>query len=330
MPTLPNLGLVQAYVSSSSSYNYAPLGLGLRASGHGAGTCILAFPGGEPPGPLRDAAALLAPHLRLEFLDKKDMATCLSSPDFLGKRCLQGDPDILVLDGVLRCVTEGSLPEKALLDIVSARPKGAELLLSGQGRPEWLLPHVDLLTEMCVHKGSPSGESGTVEVVTGNGKGKSTYCFGRALVASGRNVPCLIVQFIKSPLLYGEVKAMEGVPLLQIRSMGEGFIRPRGGEIAPKHHEAACRAWSMASREILSGEFGLVVLDEVNIATHLGLLDPQSLLALFAEKPSRVTLLLSGRNAHPAIVETAASVIEMVERKHPYERGVQARKGIEF
>ena len=83
-------------------------------------------------------------------------------------------------------------------------------------------------------------------------------------------------------------------------------------------------------REIFSLKYGLVVLDEINTASHYGLVNPLRVKEMLFLKPRRVHLLLSGRYAHPAVIEAADTVLEMREIKHPYERGIKARRGIEF
>ena len=150
------------------------------------------------------------------------------------------------------------------------------------------------------------------------------------MVMSSMDTRSLIIQFIKSPKAYGEVKAIKKLPHLKMKTMGEGFLSKRGSESDEKHREAAGQAWEECLREVFSLEYGLVVLDEINVATHYGLVDPERVMQLLSGKPEKVHFILSGRNAHPEVVKAAGSIVEMKEIKHPYKKGIKARKGIEF
>ena len=149
------------------------------------------------------------------------------------------------------------------------------------------------------------------------------------MLFAAHRLPATILQFIKSPHAYGEVTAIERFRDLQIKSMGEGFIFG-SSQPSKKHIEAARHAWEACLREIFSLKFRLVVLDEINIATHLGLVHPERVREMMFLKPKNLQVILSGRNAHPEIMEHASTVFEMKEIKHPFHRGIPARKGIEF
>ena len=139
-----------------------------------------------------------------------------------------------------------------------------------------------------------------------------------------------ILQFIKSPKAYGEVKAMKKLPYLGIRSMGEGFLNIQPAASDRKHMEAARKAWEDCLREIFSLKYGLIVLDEINIATYYGLIHPERVREMLFLKPRKLHLILSGRNVHLEVRKGASSLIEMREIKHPFQKGIKARKGIEF
>ncbi len=111
--------------------------------------------------------------------------------------------------------------------------------------------------------------------------------------------------------------------------MGEGFIFG-SSKPSKKHIEAARGAWEASLREIFSLKDRLVVLDEINIATHLGLVHPDRLREMMFLKPRNLHVILSGRNAHPEMKEHASAVFEMREVKHPFHKGIQARRGIEY
>jgi cob(I)alamin adenosyltransferase len=147
---------------------------------------------------------------------------------------------------------------------------------------------------------------------------------------SALGVRSTVLQFMKSPHPYGEVKAIDRVPHLDIRTMGEGFLFADAAAQMRKHHQAARRAWEECLREVFSLKYGLVVLDEINTATYYGLVHGERVREMLFLKPHDLHLLLSGRNAHLEVIEAASVVIHMREVKHPFTQGVKARKGIEF
>jgi cob(I)alamin adenosyltransferase len=209
--------------------------------------------------------------------------------------------------------------------------------LTGPESPGELIERADLVTEMNVS--FPEGASrrsrkpagpGLSAVVTGDGKGKTTYCLGKAMLSSCLGSAAAIFQFIKSPHPYGEVKAIAKFPYLKIETMGEGFLNLNKGQDNWRHLEAARRAWALSEKEISAGNYGLIVLDEVNIATHYELIEVETVRQVLTRRPKNLQLLLSGRNAHPEVMGAAEIVIEMKEVKHPFSRGIKARKGIEF
>jgi cob(I)alamin adenosyltransferase len=172
-------------------------------------------------------------------------------------------------------------------------------------------------------------ERGLVQVYTGDGKGKTTAALGLALRAAGHGLQVVIVQFMKGWPGYGELRAIEWLPTVTIHPFG------RSGWVHPAHPEAedverAAKALAFA-REIVSGsQADIVVLDEVNVALDYRLLVLEDVLALLDERPDKVELVLTGRNAHPEIIQRADLVTEMSAIKHPYDHGIGARQGIEF
>ena len=146
---------------------------------------------------------------------------------------------------------------------------------------------------------------------------------------AANGIPSSILQFIKSPLAYGEVIACERFPHLEIRSMGEGFIT--GSERpSKKHRDAARGAWEACLKEIFSLAYRVVVLDEINVATHFVLVHPDRVREMMFLKPRNLHLILSGRDAHSEMMNHASAVFEMKEIKHPFRKGIEARRGIEF
>jgi cob(I)alamin adenosyltransferase len=172
-------------------------------------------------------------------------------------------------------------------------------------------------------------KKGYIQVYTGPGKGKTTAALGLALRAAGHKLRVCMVQFMKSDRNVGEVLAAQNLaPYLTVRPMGpKGFIR---GTPRPVDYQMARKALEFSRSVLEEGEHDVVILDEVNVAVHLGLIGVDDLLSLMDLKPEGVELILTGRDAHREIIERAHLVTEMAAVKHHFEKGVRARKGIEF
>ncbi|MCC6177738.1 MAG: cob(I)yrinic acid a,c-diamide adenosyltransferase [Chloroflexi bacterium] len=175
---------------------------------------------------------------------------------------------------------------------------------------------------------------GLVIVNTGDGKGKTTAALGLTLRAAGNGFRVLVIQFIKGRWKTGETKAIEALaPNVQLVRMGMGFTieRLRDRRIPmEEHEEAASRAFERAREVVLSGEYDMVVLDEILGSIKAGLVSLDDVLALIKDKPSRLHLVLTGRGAPPELIEAADLVTEMRAVKHPYTQGIPAQRGIEF
>jgi cob(I)alamin adenosyltransferase len=168
---------------------------------------------------------------------------------------------------------------------------------------------------------------GYVQVYTGNGKGKTTAAFGLALRAAGAGLKIFIAQFVKNAK-YSEIKAFERLgDAITLRQYGRGDFLNRKPDEADRR---AAREGLKEVRELmLSGLYDVIILDEVNIAAYYDLFSVEDLLAFMEARPDHVELVLTGRNADPRIIEAADLVTEMVEAKHYYRQGVEARVGIE-
>jgi len=175
----------------------------------------------------------------------------------------------------------------------------------------------------------PKLERGIVQVYTGNGKGKTSAAFGLALRAIGRGLKVYVIQFIKGGFNYGELYIVDKLPNLELKAFGRGkFVteKPPGKEDV----ELAEKALALAEKVVKSGEYDIVILDEINVALNLKLIKIGKVLELIRNKPKHVELILTGRYAPDEIIEAADLVTEMREVKHPYNKGFQARKGIEY
>ena len=172
-------------------------------------------------------------------------------------------------------------------------------------------------------------ERGLVQVYTGDGKGKTSAAFGLALRAIGRGLRVYVIQFIKGGFDYGELHIMHELPNFELKAFGRGkFIT----EMPPTDEDVklAKEALELAKEVVNSDEYDVVILDEVNVAINLKLVDVNEVVDLIRGKPEHVELVLTGRNALPEIIEVADLVTEMKEIKHPYTKGIPPRKGIEY
>ena len=172
-------------------------------------------------------------------------------------------------------------------------------------------------------------ERGLVQVYTGNGKGKTSAAFGLALRAIGRGLKVCIIQFIKGGFDYGELYVADRLPGLNLKTFGRGkFV----SEKKPDSEDVrlAEEALETAETAVRGGAYDVIVLDEINVALDLKLIKIERVLQIIKDKPVRTELVLTGRRAPKEIVDAADLVTEMVEVKHPYNRGFQARKGIEY
>ena len=170
---------------------------------------------------------------------------------------------------------------------------------------------------------------GYIQIYTGNGKGKTTAALGQALRAAGRRLRTLIVMLMKD-FAYGELKSLnQWNQLIRMEQYGNDrfvFCKQRPGD---EDIQAAKLAIMRAREAMLSGRYDLVILDEVCVAVHFGLLETREVLSLLKEKPLTVELILTGRYCPDELIARADLVTEMREIKHYYQNGVTARKGIE-
>ncbi len=172
-------------------------------------------------------------------------------------------------------------------------------------------------------------EKGLLIVHTGAGKGKSTAAFGLVLRALGYDWPVGVVQFVKGAWDTGERRVLEGFgPLVRWHSMGEGFTwetQDRARDVA-----AAAAAWDKAQALMADPALRLLVLDELNIALRYDYLPLEAVVAALAGRRPGLHVVVTGRNAKPALIEAADLVTEMTAVKHHFAAGVKAQAGIEF
>ncbi|MBC7232292.1 MAG: cob(I)yrinic acid a,c-diamide adenosyltransferase [Chloroflexi bacterium] len=172
-------------------------------------------------------------------------------------------------------------------------------------------------------------ERGLIQVYTGDGKGKTTAALGLALRAAGHGLRVYIVQFMKGWPHYGELSALAAQPNITLVQFGRpNFVNRKHPD--PQDIRLAQEAYQHSLDLLANGQYDVVILDEINVALDYGLISLEQVLALFDAKPPHVELVLTGRNAHPQVIDCADLVTEMREIKHPYRSGIDGRKGIEY
>lgn len=180
-------------------------------------------------------------------------------------------------------------------------------------------------------EGTKDSSRGLVMVYTGNGKGKTTAALGLALRQIGWGRRVLFIQFMKGKgNVYGERMASEKyLPLLEIEQYGQDEFVDLS-QPSERDGDLAALAMKRASEAISTGDYGLIVLDEINVAVACGLVEVEDVLALLDKRHGQVDVVLTGRYCPEAIMAVSDMVSEVKEIKHHYARGVPARKGIEY
>ncbi len=177
-----------------------------------------------------------------------------------------------------------------------------------------------------------SSNDGIVIVYTGNGKGKTTASLGVALRAIGHGLRVCMVQFIKGEWHYGELNSIKKLePDFELIVAGKGFIGIIDDDHAFEEHvRAAKTALDIVEQKISLDTFDIIILDEINYALHLGVLQLADVMRILQNRPRHLSLILTGNHACEEIITLADLVTEMKEIKHPYKKGIKAKRGIDF
>ncbi|MEM4729046.1 MAG: cob(I)yrinic acid a,c-diamide adenosyltransferase [Thermoplasmata archaeon] len=169
---------------------------------------------------------------------------------------------------------------------------------------------------------------GMVHVYTGDGKGKTTAALGLGLRAVGHGLRVCMIQFMKGRNQYGEQRAVARLPNFELYQFGRrGFVRK--GAPSKTDKALARRGLAFAREAVCSGRYDIVILDELNVALDWGLISLEDVLGLIRGKAPRTELVLTGRYAHPQVMELADYVTEMREIAHPYQKGYLCLKGVD-
>jgi len=176
------------------------------------------------------------------------------------------------------------------------------------------------------------GKDGLVIVYTGKGKGKTTAALGMALRAVGHNHKVCMIQFIKGSWHYGEMASSKLLePQFELVAVGKGFVGILDDKSPREEHvKIALEAVRISREKIQSKKYDVIILDEINYAVNLGLIEINDVLDLIKIKPTNLNLVLTGNYANDKIINVADLVTEMKEVKHPFQVGIKAKKGIDY
>jgi len=171
-------------------------------------------------------------------------------------------------------------------------------------------------------------KKGYIHVYTGPGKGKTTAALGLGLRAAGAGLKVHMIQFMKGRR-YSELDAVGNLKNFTISQFGrDEFVNKEKPEQIDI--DLAQKGFTHAKNVIKKEVYDMIILDEINVAVDYSLIDIHDVLKLLDEKPEKLEIILTGRYAHPEVSRYADYVTEMLEIKHPYQKGVEARKGIDF
>jgi cob(I)alamin adenosyltransferase len=178
----------------------------------------------------------------------------------------------------------------------------------------------------------PKKRKGLIVVITGNGKGKTTSALGIALRACGYDMKVCIIQFMKGDLYSGEWDGVKRLgSSIELYATGKGFCGILGNPYPWEEHRANAQdAIDLVHEKMSSGGYDVMILDEINNALQLGLVDLEQVLNILRDKPPFMHLVVTGRDAHPQVIEIADTVSEVREIKHAYRKGIEPQPGIDY
>lgn len=171
-------------------------------------------------------------------------------------------------------------------------------------------------------------ENGRIIVITGNGKGKTTAALGTAFRALGHGQKVCVIQFLKGQGKYGERIMAEKFDNLHWFICGKGFVFSK--ENIEEDRKVAQLGFALAEEKIVSDLYDLVILDEITYLPHYDFLEVERIVDLLRTKPQRLSVIMTGRDADPKLIDIADTVSVIESLKHAYQQGIKAQKGIEF
>lgn len=331
---------------SSSAY-----GMAARAMGHGLRCAVARFTG-DNGGEVRYLGAATGVDLRTHDshppITQDWLAGCLCDPDI----------NVVIVDGVDIAIEQGRLDAEALTRWLRERPELQHVVVTGRHIPDACMDLADTITEMrdakrvlnaiaehdearetdaeaetgsawqeCDRLDTPAGQ-GRLLVHTGNGKGKSSAAFGKVLRALGHGRRVGVVQFIKGNFTTGERLLFDGHDGVRYRVMGQGFTWETQDRTRDRANADA--AWAEAETMLADPELDLVILDELNNAIKKELVDLEPVLAALQVRPAHQDVIITGRNARPALMNAADAVTQVHKQRHAFEGGCRAQNGIDL
>lgn len=188
------------------------------------------------------------------------------------------------------------------------------------------------MSQLALQMLEPKERTGLVVVITGYGKGKTTSALGIVLRSVGHGLRVCLVQFMKGDMYAGEIDALKKLaPQVEHHLTGKGFCGIQGNPYPyAEHRSNAQDAIKLAKEKMLSGDFDVLICDEINNALKLNLVDLLQVMDLIEAKPPLLHLVLTGRDAHPDVIKRADTVSEVNEVKHAYRKGIEPQKGIDY
>ncbi|MCG8530609.1 MAG: cob(I)yrinic acid a,c-diamide adenosyltransferase [Desulfovibrionales bacterium] len=185
---------------------------------------------------------------------------------------------------------------------------------------------------MEIKKLSPKEKKGLILVITGNGKGKTTSAMGMALRAVGHKMRVCIIQFMKGDIYTGEWDAVAHLDeFVELYHTGKGFCGIEGNPYPhSEHRQNAQAAITLVKNKMASNEFDILILDEINNALALKLVDQDQVMDILDAKPPLLHLIITGRDAHPDVIQRADTVSEVRVIKHAYEKEIEPQPGIDY
>ncbi|MHA1993230.1 MAG: cob(I)yrinic acid a,c-diamide adenosyltransferase [Candidatus Hodarchaeales archaeon] len=169
---------------------------------------------------------------------------------------------------------------------------------------------------------------GCIHVITGDGKGKTTSALGIALRAAGHGFKTLMIQFMKKGWDYGELRAVQSLPNVQIIQYGTPEFVKKDNPLPIDIQEAQAALNHFKSES--ANEWDIIILDEINVAINYNLISEQETIEILRTKPKNLELILTGRYASQAIIDLADYYTLIESIKHPYQVNINARKGVEY
>lgn len=178
----------------------------------------------------------------------------------------------------------------------------------------------------------PKVRRGLIVIITGNGKGKTTSALGMALRACGHDLRVGIIQFMKGDLYAGEWDGVKKMSCdIELFATGKGFCGIQGNPYPWVEHRANAQdAIDLARQKIAAKRYDLLILDEINNALKLKLVDLEQVLEILRDKPPLLHLILTGRDAHPQVIDLADTVSEVREIKHAYRKDIEPQPGVDY